>query len=157
MDIKNEADFISAFANKPKLFLKNARKGVKEIPLYRIKDLLNPEYTLKNPPKGFGYIDLGFMVGQKRYLAEVKFITKSENTTDQKSRFWNALKILGYVEYFKWYYKGRSEGRPTPHPAIFCPIKWIGAEQRIICSNLNIQLYGIVKKGGNIYIETVPL
>ena len=110
-------------------------------------ELLNTEILLHNPYKKLsedlytirkeknwrtpiGKIDIYFKYRQTKYLGEIKW-------TKHRSDFWQALKILGYVNYYEW-----QEDRRVK-PAILIPREHIRLEQEMVAGQLKIALFGL--------------
>lgn len=76
------------------------------------------------------------------YVCEIKY--KSDKTD-----FWDAMKVLGYCEYFKW-----QTSQRRVRPAIIIPQERIRLEHKIIAGRLGITLIGAVKHPDNTYTCT---
>ena len=114
----------------------------RETPLFKAMEILKREFyedgfgNRNNYGKNVvGRIDLIFRWKSKEYAAEVKYIPFKGN-----GDFWDALKILGYCELYKWEYKKMI------HPAIIIPIDKIKLEHKIVANKLKIGLFGIKKE-----------
>lgn len=109
-----------------------------EICLLGVYDVLKKQTYGSDFKKGgiaiIGRADLHFFYGSYEYLGEVKY------TSFTNYDFWNSLKIIGYVEYFKWQ---REKGEI--HPAILIPINKVKLEHTMIADKLKIALFGIEK------------
>lgn len=78
-----------------------------------------------------GRIDVVFYKGSKMYIGEIKYM----NTPND---FWDATKVLGYCEYFKW-----QTDMKHALPAIIMPITAIKLEHQIVANRLKIRIFGI--------------
>ena len=118
----------------------------KEIPLHMARDLLKREFIEQhialNMPSSkkhaMGYVDMRIRWRGIEYLVEVKYFNEYRRV---KTEFWESLKILGYLEMYKWEYNvGKIK------PAIMIPLKGIRLEHKIIANKLKIALFGIEKQ-----------
>ena len=134
--IHEELKFSRYFTYNANLVLKGSSVIQKEFslyPAYRVfqiqaGDFGNSEY------KSFGRIDFVMNYKKHTYVVEVKYYPYSSG------EFWDAMKVLGYTEYFMF-----QTGMKDIKPAIFMPVENIKLEHQYICSRLKITLFGIVK------------
>ena len=85
----------------------------------------------------FGRIDVVFYYRSKAYCGEIK-------CTQSQTQFFDALKVLGYTEYYNW------ENDTNFKPAIIIPFDKITIEHQIMAGRLKILLIGF-KEGGDGY------
>ena len=78
-----------------------------------------------------GRIDVIFYKASRMYIGEIKYMS---NPND----FWDATKVLGYCEYFKW-----QTDMKHALPAIIMPISSIKLEHKIVANRLKIRIFGI--------------
>lgn len=91
-----------------------------------------------------GRIDLIFRYKSTNYAAEIKY---------QKgcaSDFWDALKIIGYTEYYRW-----QTDDSDIKPAIIIPLNKIKLEHQIIAGRSGIALFGVNKKSGEYTMKKI--
>lgn len=86
-----------------------------------------------------GRIDTIFKYKGCMYVGEIKYM-KAPND------FWDAMKVLGYCEYFKW-----QTGMSYVKPAVLMPLKSIKLEHQIVSNRLKFKIFAI-EKSGNKYL-----
>lgn len=142
-----ELKFSRYFFENSNFTLRNAKIIQKEFalfPAFRVFQMQSGEYG-DTDYKFFGRIDFIISYKSKLYAVEVKYYPFSS------SEFWDALKILGYTEYFMF-----QTGMKDVRPAIFMPIDNIKLEHQYICSRLKITLFGIIKNNSETY-TVIPM
>jgi hypothetical protein len=126
----------------------------KEEPLYGyaeyIKDRLNQTTRFQENKsivnyKNIGRIDLIIRYYATNYCVEIKYHPYNN------SEFWDALKIVGYTEYYNFC----EEPSKPFKPAIFLPKNKIKLETLIIATKLKITLFGITKEIGYYKVEKI--
>lgn len=94
----------------------------------------------KNTGAGvIGRIDTIFKYRGNVYIGEIKYMKAAND-------FWDAMKVLGYCEYFKW-----QTGMNHVKPAILMPFTSIKLEHQIVANKLKFKIFAI-EKYQDIYI-----
>lgn len=143
-----EKKFQLAFVNDADSVLKGAKYITHEAILHKADNIFrqSTRYEFDSPEElfgekekmGLGRIDLVFRYKRDTYCAEIKY-RKCENND-----FWDALKIIGYTEYYKWQTDNKDY-----LPAIIMPKESIKLEHQIVAGRCDIRIFLIYKDGDN--------
>ena len=115
--------------------LRNCRLLSSEYRLYGAYSVLTREvYGKSNAGGCIGRIDFIFMYKSKKYIAEVKYYPFLPY------EFWDALKVVGYTEYYKW----QTEDTLV-YPAVMIPSKKVKLEHQITAGRLGVTIFLITK------------
>ena len=143
-----ELRFLRYFSEHTREVLPGCTIIHKELPLYGAYKMLQRDVfeTLYGdlqsgltPKDTIGRIDLIFDYQGKVFVVEIKTKTPYSN-----SDFWDALKVIGYYEYFMWIQETMSNF-PTAHPAIMMPKEKIKLEHKIVANRLKLFIFAIIK------------
>ena len=143
-----ERQLQKAFIASPSDVLKGSSYVAHEFRLYPALELLQRDMDITKTVC-IGRIDLVFMYKQRKYAAEIKYLRMTNND------FWDALKIIGYTEYYKWQVNDRKV-----HPAIIIPRSKIRLEHQVVAGKLNLALFGVEEHNNKFkmtYIEDRPI
>lgn len=143
-----ELDFQKYFIANTDSVLKRAQFIGKEYSLYPTITLLKREFYQRDvygnriaEGRPFGRIDLLFRYKSKNYACEIKY--RKSGTGE----LFDALKVLGYATYYN--YQAETTGSDfRVKPAIMMPNNHIKLEHVIICTRLDITLFGIEENDG---------
>lgn len=86
-----------------------------------------------------GRIDVIFKYNKKTYIGEIKYMKAL-------SDFWEAMKVIGYCEYYKW-----QTGTSNVFPAVLIPIESVKLEHQIVANKLKIKIF-VIEKLNNGYL-----
>ncbi len=141
-----EADFQKFFIKDSDAVLKRCEYISHEYTLYSAYHIITRDfqesklYNYKNINRrgnnSVGRIDLIFIYREIKYIAEIKYL--SYRTSD----FWDAMKILGYVELYKF----QTDDKSRIKPAIIIPADKIKLEHQLIAGKLGITIFLIHKE-----------
>ena len=87
-----------------------------------------------------------FTFNQKRYIGEIKY-----GKDDRNGNFWRGLKVLGYLELYKWQYRNVEK----IFPAILMPLEDINLTHQVIAKKLKITLFGIIEVGKKFDVKRI--
>lgn len=90
-----------------------------------------------------GRIDVIFKYRRKTYIGEIKYMKN-------RSDFWEAMKVIGYCEYYKW----QTENTDV-FPAVLIPIESIQLEHQIVANKLKIKIFAIEKTDNGYIVKDI--
>ena len=138
-----ETSFQKYFVENSEKVLKCCRYLRHEYSLYSAYHIISRDFqetwlfSGQTRNKSVGRIDLIFMYRDFKYIAEIKYYPSFKS-----SDFWDAMKILGYVELYKF----QTDDKSRIKPAIIIPANKIKLEHQLVAGKLDIAIFLINKE-----------
>lgn len=147
-EIYLESKFKKFFIEKSSYALPKCTYVGNEIPIYPASTIITRDFHEaifsgeKISIRPVGRIDLIFYYRGIKYGAEIKYYPFGS------SEFWDALKIIGYIELYKF-----QTDNNHIKPAIMLPSNKIRLEHQLVAGKLGITLFLITGVGDNFFLK----